>query len=226
MADVTYNDHPEDNSPTANDYIPYWDVADSQAKRALRSALVGAILAGGGTIDTGGHTLTVPASGTAALLGAAQTFSALQTFSAGLSFGAQTLAAYAEGTWTPVITGSTNNPTVTYTIQDGVYTRIGRVVFYSFHIRISTISGGSGNVHVSLPSTAASGGGALSMTCSSYHINVDLPGSNIVGFRFSAISGAAYGQFSIDYDNSTPAALEISALGSNKSLGASGFYFV
>lgn len=130
------------------------------------------------------------------------------------------------GTWTPVITGSTSNPTVTYTIQDGVYTRIGRVVFYSFLIRINTISGGSGNVRVSLPSTAASGGGALSMTCSSYHINVDLPGSNIVGFRFSAISGAAYGQFSIDYDNSTPAALDISALGSNKSLGASGFYFV
>ncbi len=95
MADVTYNDHPEDNSPTANDYIPYWDVADSQAKRALRSALVGATLTGGGAIDTGGNTLTlagngtldlggntltVPASGTAALLGTAQTYTARPTF--------------------------------------------------------------------------------------------------------------------------------------------------
>lgn len=67
MADITYHDHPEDNSPTALDEIPYWDVTDNGPKRATRAAMIGAALTGGGSIVTGGFTLTIPANGTAAL---------------------------------------------------------------------------------------------------------------------------------------------------------------
>lgn len=78
MANKTYNDHPTDNTPAADDLIPYWDVASSAAKKATRAKIVGATITGDGTIDTGGETLTVPATGTAALRDVANTFTANQ----------------------------------------------------------------------------------------------------------------------------------------------------
>jgi hypothetical protein len=66
---------------------------------------------------------------------------------------------YAEGTWTPDITGSGSNPTVAYTTQLGKYTRIGDAVFVKFSIEIDTISGGSGNVQIEgFPFTSANDG--------------------------------------------------------------------
>ena len=81
MANVTYNDHTTDTSPTNSDLIPFWDVVAGVAKKTTRANLVGATLTDGGTIVTGGYTLTVPATGTAALLGVANTFTAAQTIS-------------------------------------------------------------------------------------------------------------------------------------------------
>lgn len=63
---------------------------------------------------------------------------------------------YEEGSWTPSITGSTSNPTVSYSTQLGKYTRIGDLVTVKCTITINTISGGSGAVRISgLPFTAS-----------------------------------------------------------------------
>jgi hypothetical protein len=51
----------------------------------LNSSIIGANMTGDGTIATSGFTLTVPATGTAALLGTAQTFSAVNTFNTTVS---------------------------------------------------------------------------------------------------------------------------------------------
>lgn len=67
-------------TPGPNDLIGVWDVAAGQFKKAKCSAVVGAVITGGGTIALAGNTLAVPASGTAALLGVAQAFTAPQTF--------------------------------------------------------------------------------------------------------------------------------------------------
>jgi len=40
-----------------------------------------------------------------------------------------TLTQYTEGTWTPVIEGSTVAGAGTYTVQNGIYTRIANLVF-------------------------------------------------------------------------------------------------
>ena len=70
---------------------------------------------------------------------------------------ANTLDDYEEGTFTPVITGTTGTPTVTYYTQDGIYTKIGRTVYYRVGLRVKTISGGSGILRVTgLPFTAKS----------------------------------------------------------------------
>lgn len=75
---------------------------------------------------------------------------------------------YEEGTFTPTLAGSTTNPTVTYGVQRGRYTRVGRLVTIECYVSWSAISGGSGNIQVAgFPytidsSTGANGGGAIS----------------------------------------------------------------
>jgi len=78
---------------------------------------------------------------------------------------------YEEGTWTPVVTGTTTNPTIDYTTQEGVYTRVGRLVIATAFISINTASGGSGSCWISLPFAAAAsatytGSGSVSFATS------------------------------------------------------------
>jgi hypothetical protein len=55
------------------------------------------------------------------------------------------LDAYEEGTFSPTILGAGGNPTQTYTIQAGFYTKIGRVVYIHGRVQLgSSITPGSG----------------------------------------------------------------------------------
>jgi len=56
------------------------------------------------------------------------------------------LADYEEGTFTPTLVGTTTDPTVTYSLQRGIYTKVGRVVTITVYMGWSSFSGGSGNV--------------------------------------------------------------------------------
>lgn len=75
----------------------------------------------------------------------------------GISFdsGLNTLNNYTEGTFSPTFTGSTSNPSsVTYTVQVGRYTRVGRIVNVYITLVTSAMTGGSGNLLMaSLPYT-------------------------------------------------------------------------
>ena len=91
---------------------------------------------------------------TAAASGAGITFPATQSASSD----ANTLDDYEEGTWTPTFraTGSALS-SVTYTVQNGRYTKIGRTVFIECYLRFTAYSGGSGNASVAgLPFTSVS----------------------------------------------------------------------
>jgi hypothetical protein len=73
------------------------------------------------------------------------------------------LSSYEEGTWTPTLIGTSTNPTVTYGLQRGVYTKIGRVVTVTAYMSWSALSGGSGNIGFgNLPFTIESSTGASS----------------------------------------------------------------
>lgn len=61
------------------DEVPVWDVSAGNTRMVSRANFVGATLTGGGTVATGGFTLTVPQTGTAALRDAANTFTGVQT---------------------------------------------------------------------------------------------------------------------------------------------------
>jgi len=62
---------------------------------------------------------------------------------------ANTLDDYEEGSWTPTITSSVTNPTITYdTWHHGNYTKIGDTVFARAFIRTDSVSGGSGDIYI------------------------------------------------------------------------------
>lgn len=128
------------------------------------------------------------------------------------------------GTWTPAITGSSSNPTVTYTTQVGKYTKINNICFYSFFIRINTYSGGSGNVTISLPFTAAATNSADSTIAPAYSNNVDFGGTPIT-ILFQASSGNATGIFVATQDNGARQFLDVGGLAAGDDLQASGFFW-
>lgn len=226
MADINYSQHPEKAAPAAGDYVPIWDVSGNAAKKVLRSALVGAVLTGGGSIATGGYTLTVPATGTAALRDAAQTFSGLQTFSAGINLGAENLTVYDEGTWTPVLQGSGGDPTsVTYAGQTGQYTRIGDMVFFAFQVTVTSFTGGAGSARISLPLTARNPANLASYRCIALLHNVTLP-ANIQDIQFGVIAGAAAGAMSGTRSATSSYTVQLSDLGASALIQASGIYHV
>jgi hypothetical protein len=63
---------------------------------------------------------------------------------------------YEEGSFTPSYGGSSSDPTATYSIQSGTYTKIGNAVSFSLEVRTSAISGGAGNLLIkNLPFTSS-----------------------------------------------------------------------
>ena len=74
---------------------------------------------------------------------------------------------YEEGTFTPTITASGTAPTVTYSNQTGVYTKVGNRVHIDIYLSTSAYTAGTGNFRIAgLPFTSASGdaeGGAAPM---------------------------------------------------------------
>jgi hypothetical protein len=69
------------------------------------------------------------------------------------------LADYEEGTWTAVWTNLTGTPTNT----TGYYTKIGRVVYFSYATGAGAISGLSGSVRFTLPFTPVQQGVGTSL---------------------------------------------------------------
>ena len=70
------------------------------------------------------------------------------------SANANTLDDYEEGTWTPTIVASSSNPSVTYSVRTGYYTKIGRQVFIQGIVELTARTGGSGQARISgLPFT-------------------------------------------------------------------------
>jgi len=95
----------------------------------MRLNSTGALVLAGGTTTANGVGITFPATQSA-------------------SSDANTLDDYEEGTWTPSIGG-----TATYSVQSGLYTKIGRIVTLSYDMTITTIGTGSSNTISGVPFT-------------------------------------------------------------------------
>ena len=56
-----------------------------------------------------------------------------------------TLDDYEEGNWTPTLNGSVSSPSVSYSVQNGTYVKVGKKVTCRFYLQFS-FTGGSGTV--------------------------------------------------------------------------------
>jgi hypothetical protein len=144
--------------------------------------------------------------------GAGITFPATQSASSD----ANTLDDYEEGTWTPVISGSTTAGTGTYSSQVGKYTKIGNTVFISADLAWSAHTG-TGNINVTgLPFTSASG--------SANPIFVLTDGLTITGVPTVNVNSSASTMYAAALNNGNTSLIAI-----DTSVGAfrfTGFYYV
>ena len=109
--------------------------ATSNTERA-RFNSTGALVFAGGTTTADGIGITFPATQSA-------------------SSDANTLDDYEEGTFTPVISGTSTAGTGTYSVQNGAYVKIGKMVQYQIYL-VLTAHTGTGDITIGgLPFTAS-----------------------------------------------------------------------
>jgi len=102
------------------------------------------------------------------------------------------------GTWTPSFAGSTIAGAHTYSIRNGIYSRVGRIVYIAAHIELSAEdTGATGNLLITgLPFAST---GTYSPSAIAYDQNITMPASSVInGFTdvltssirlFSKVSG-------------------------------------
>lgn len=223
-------------TPVAGNYA-YWSgagtIRDSGFGTSQLPRYSGTPTAGAITYWTGAGTVAHATFGTADVitqtlgdarygrLGTVNTWASAQTFTSGIIFGNETLANYDEGTWSPAITGSSSNPTITYTSQLGYYTRIGNLVFFTVLIVINTVSGGSGTCRVSLPFTVANQNTVNGVVIS----GPDVTGTPFA-IAFEAETGQTYGNVRLINDNAGISNLAVTDLAATDIIRVSGFFFV
>jgi hypothetical protein len=98
---------------------------------------------------------------------------------------------YEEGTFTPTFGGSTTNPTVTYAVQSGVYTKIGNMITATCVIGISANTGGAGSIQIKgLPFTAKNDAEYRAKDMiNTYNLDVD---TNCIGVGIEGVQNADY----------------------------------
>ena len=138
----------------------YAVISDGDGNRLLSTANGYSLALDGGAVPVSGTGITFPATQAA-------------------SSDANTLDDYEEGTWTPVVQGSTTAGTATYVSRNAKYTKIGRLV--QFETYISWNSGtGTGNFQVGgLPFTVANTPTYPAVTVA-YPNNIALTALNVI----------------------------------------------
>ena len=146
----------------------------------------------------------------------------------GVTFNGDTAAAnalddYEEGTWTPVLRGSSTAGTYELSTASGNYTKIGRQVSVNCRITLaaSITGGGSGYAQITgLPFN----NGSVSIGCLRF-AGVDFVG-NFVNVSFIAASGVSIVYFPESVDNAPTNDLDISGFVASDTVDFSVTYFV
>lgn len=207
MSDLFVSDLNELTAPLGTDMMHVYRSSDSSDpdKRMLLDKLV---------LASGAQTIA-----------GAKTLSALLTANAGVQFGAtpkSTLNRFAQGqTWTPVITGSGSNPTITYGSQTGEYTWIGNVLFYRIVVTFGTpVSGGSGDVRVSLPQAVASSAPGVAVPQT-----VNLGSAEYISMSCNPTAGQSYAIIQAGVNGLSAQTLQCNQLAAFQIFSLGGFYF-
>ena len=122
-----------------------------------------------------GATTIAVGNATPSASGAGITFPATQS----ASTDANTLDDYEEGTWTPVLAGSSTAGTGTYNVQVGSYTKVGRLVIVTFALSW-TAHTGTGNMLINnLPFASANINNYVEYVANMEFVSITMPASTI-----------------------------------------------
>jgi hypothetical protein len=139
---------------------------------------------------------------------------------------------YEEGTWTPTIQASgTHYDSVTYTVQQGRYTKVGRLVTAHFRVQISAVTIGSatGNINVeSLPFTCSSADSTGQAGCVSYvsDVNFNLSSFGTLNIGLNANQNQDKGSITRSRNSGIADGLPNSAIGNATDILGTFIYFV
>jgi hypothetical protein len=159
--------------------------------------------------------------------------------SAGIALGVGTantasnvLDDYEEGTWTPNIEASgTHYSSVTHTVQQGRYTKVGRLVTAHFRVQISAVTIGSatGNINVeSLPFTCSSADSTGQAGCVSYvsDVNFNLSSFGTLNIGLNANQNQDKGSITRSGNSRIADGVPNSAIGNATDILGTFIYFV
>jgi hypothetical protein len=117
------------------------------------------------------------------------------------------LADYEEGTWTPVISGSTTAGTGTYSFQIGAYRKVGNIVYITMFMSWTAHTGAGDGIISGLPFTSSTFN-TISIRPNSYALTV----TNIMtGFIGSASASIDLEQYPLGGGAVVAAPLDVSA---------------
>jgi hypothetical protein len=170
------------------------------------------------TVDTAGNVgvgVTPSASGGCLQLKSGITFPVTQVASSD----ANTLDDYEEGTFTPTIVGTSTAGTATYSVQTGLYTKVGRVVTIQIYI---AWSGGTGTGNLSMYGLPFTAGGTNYGVLSAYPLNIALTAGYYLGASVN-LNATTIGISQLPTGGGADAAVPYDAAGS---LLLTGTYFV
>jgi len=145
---------------------------------------------------------------------------------------ANNLDDYEEGTWTPSIQASgTHYSSITHTVQNGRYTKVGRQVFAHFRVTISavTIGSASGNINVEgLPFTCSSADSTNQAGTVSYvsDVNFNLSSFGTLNIGLNAYHSQNKGGIVRSRNSGTADGLHNSSIGQATDIVGTFIYFV
>jgi hypothetical protein len=152
------------------DFQKSTDNASAPTTTVLSIGATGKLNLLGGSASGGGVGITFPATQSA-------------------SSDANTLDDYEEGTWSPIIIGISSAGTVTYNQRNGIYTKIGNVVYVSLYVDWSAGTG-TGTLAVNgLPFVSSGSNVTYNALSVSFYNNLTLTAGHIAGAYLE--SGAA-----------------------------------
>lgn len=114
---------------------------------------------------------------------------------------------------------TTTNPTITYSTQTGVYTRVGRVVHYHIGLTMTSVSGGSGSLFINLPFVGTLGPSGTGVQSVDFCNNWVLP-------ALSAPQQSGTGRVLLYTNNTANIASTPANLGVSCTFNCSGAYFI
>lgn len=130
---------------------------------------------------------------------------------------------YATGTWTPVLSFGGGSTGITYSVQQGQYTRIGNVVYFHYRCVLTSKGSSTGTAYISgLPYTVGS-------TLDAYGNNGSMSAGTLPGTATQFHNSIQPATTTIELRGTTPATnsqLTDANFANNTTFGCTGFYWV